>query len=90
MNNGYGFGVQRAWPWRSGGSTGGGVPAVCRGNIACDQRSGLAVTDHLNAEVGTITMREDLFLGGRMDLQADRHFRGKLARLRMTYTREFS
>lgn len=24
MNNGYGFGVQRAWPWRSGGSTGGG------------------------------------------------------------------
>jgi hypothetical protein len=64
-----------------GGSTGGGIPAVCHGNIACDQRSGLAVTDHLNADVGTITMQEDLFLGGRMDLQADRHFRGKLASL---------
>ena len=42
-------------------------------------RTGAATLNTLNNPLGTITMATDIFLGGRMDLDSDRHFKGKLA-----------
>jgi hypothetical protein len=65
----------------TGGRPSGGIPLICRGNAACDQRTGDPILSHLNAPIGTATLATDIFLGGRMDLNSDRHFKGKLAGL---------
>lgn len=52
---------------------------VCKGNVACDQRSGKPVPGHLWKAMGPITFGTDIVIGGRNDLQADRHFVGKIA-----------
>lgn len=48
-------------------------------DTGCDTRTGAATTDALSSQMGTITMASQIFLGGRMDLEHDRHFKGKLA-----------
>ena len=70
-----------AFGFYNGGRPSGGIPFECRGNLACDQRTGDAILSHLSSPLGTTTMNTDIFLGGRMDNNEDRHFKGKLAGL---------
>jgi hypothetical protein len=57
------------------------IPMECRGNAACDQQTGKPRLRNLIKPLGTISMQTDIFIGGRMDLNADRHFAGKIAGL---------
>lgn len=68
------------------GNSGGTIPFECQNNAACDMRTGTATLSTLNRALGTITMDTDIFLGGRMDLDNDRHFKGKLAGLTLAST----
>ncbi len=70
-----------AFGFYTGGRPSSGIPLICRGNAACDQRTGHATLSSLNTPIGTASLATDIFLGGRMDLNADRHFKGKLAGL---------
>ena len=53
----------------------------CLFNAACDQRTGLATLSQLGATLGTATLSTDIFIGGRSDLNEDRHYKGKIAGL---------
>ena len=53
----------------------------CLFNAACDQRTGLATLSQLGATLGTATLNTDIFIGGRSDLNEDRHYKGKIAGL---------
>eukprot|EP01048_Picozoa_sp_COSAG05_P033150 COSAG05_NODE_13119_length_441_cov_0.771930_2_plen_110_part_01 len=68
------------------GNSGGTIPFECQGNAACNIHTGVATLSTLNNALGTITMDTDIFLGGRMDLENDRHFKGKLAGLTLAST----
>ena len=50
----------------------------CYGNAACDQSTGQATLSQLGATLGTATLNTDIFIGGRHDMNLDRHFKGKL------------
>eukprot|EP01048_Picozoa_sp_COSAG05_P004636 COSAG05_NODE_257_length_12748_cov_68.067120_7_plen_716_part_01 len=69
----------------NGGSSG-RIPYECIGNAGCDQATGLPILSALvdpstgrSTALSTITMLTDIFIGGRMDLNEDRHFQGKIA-----------
>ena len=68
------------------GNAGQGIPIECRNNAACNQQTGQASLSHLNRNLGTITLQTEIFLGGRMDNNEDRHFKGKLAGLTIAST----
>ena len=68
------------------GNSGDTIPYECQNNAACDIHTGAAILSALNNALGTITMDTDIFLGGRMDLEQDRHFKGKLAGLTLAST----
>ena len=68
------------------GNSGSAIPFECQNNAACDIHTGAATLSTLNNALGTITMDTDIFLGGRMDLDNDRHFKGKLAGLTLAST----
>ena len=68
------------------GGSNGRVPYECIGNAGCDQNTGDPILSALvdpstgrSTTMGTITMLTDIFIGGRMDLNEDRHFQGKIA-----------
>ena len=67
-----------AFGFFNGGSHG-TVPYECINNAGCNQRTGEAILSSLTAPINTITMETDIYLGGRMDLNEDRHFHGKIA-----------
>ena len=68
------------------GNSGDTIPFECQNNAACNIHTGAAILSALNNALGTITMDTDIFLGGRMDLEQDRHFKGKLAGLTLAST----
>ena len=68
------------------GNSGASIPYECQNNAACNMHTGGATLNQLNNALGTITMETDIFLGGRMDLDSDRHFKGKLAGLTLAST----
>eukprot|EP01047_Picozoa_sp_COSAG01_P066636 COSAG01_NODE_9239_length_2510_cov_2.007466_2_plen_549_part_00 len=63
------------------GNSNAAIPFECLGNAACDQRTGHPILSHLSSPIGTITMATAIFIGGRMDMNEDRHFSGKIAGL---------